>query len=549
MGDSAATGASPGGYASRVVLWLGGCVAIGFLVSIAFFFRFTAEDSYIPARYAENLVETGALVFNSGERINALTSPLHALVEAVLYRLTGATVVSYKILSVFFVALSASVLFRRFRSLPERLIGASIVLLSPPVVLWTVGGLETPLLLLLVTLVCALVFPDGPPTARRLTLAYVLGGLAFTTRFDSVLFTAPLLLHASLRHRRASGVLRSALLGALPPLAWLLFAGAYYGDLFPTSYYVKRPTFTGPVVRENSWYIFQYLVFTGLIPFAAVLAASPGFSSSLRTALPRHLRRVGSLYVGLLLMLAYGLAIATFHMMFAFRFFVPYLPAVLFLLADFLRERTAGSHRVVVPRPVSVALAAFLVFQAIHLTYTYRSSLNGLVQGIGEYRTVGVRQYSDEFMRTLRRSGEDAMAHWDRAGASRARSPRVLTFAGGIFPYTCKGAHTYETLVSYRHNCLIVVGPNWKIYGKREKDPTGAFVPAKAFDLRSSADYIHVMSPRHGSIEDHLPKPIEEYELVSDHEIFFEGQTERVQVYYDPSPSENPLPPRMSGQF
>ena len=42
-------------------------------VSTIFYFNFTAEDAYITYRYAENLVNIGALVYNEGEPINAMT--------------------------------------------------------------------------------------------------------------------------------------------------------------------------------------------------------------------------------------------------------------------------------------------------------------------------------------------------------------------------------------------------------------------------------------------------------------------------------------------
>lgn len=54
-------------------------------IGVFLFFNFTAEDAYITCRYAENLVDGGALVFNNNERINALTSPLHALLSSLLF--------------------------------------------------------------------------------------------------------------------------------------------------------------------------------------------------------------------------------------------------------------------------------------------------------------------------------------------------------------------------------------------------------------------------------------------------------------------------------
>ena len=65
-------------------------------VSAGFYFKFTAEDAYITYRYAENFVNIGSLVYNEGEPINAMTSPLHALLSAALFYLTGQTVLSIK---------------------------------------------------------------------------------------------------------------------------------------------------------------------------------------------------------------------------------------------------------------------------------------------------------------------------------------------------------------------------------------------------------------------------------------------------------------------
>jgi len=56
------------------------------------FFPLLADDAYIPARYVRQLYAGHGLVFNAGERINALTSPLHTLVLAAIAPLTSDTV-------------------------------------------------------------------------------------------------------------------------------------------------------------------------------------------------------------------------------------------------------------------------------------------------------------------------------------------------------------------------------------------------------------------------------------------------------------------------
>nr|MBC8437242.1 hypothetical protein [Planctomycetota bacterium] len=55
----------------------------------AWFSSYTAEDAFIVYRYSENLIHGNGLVFNSGEYVSALTSPLHALIVSVLYGITN----------------------------------------------------------------------------------------------------------------------------------------------------------------------------------------------------------------------------------------------------------------------------------------------------------------------------------------------------------------------------------------------------------------------------------------------------------------------------
>src|SRR6185295_11433244 len=117
-----------------------------------FYFDFTAEDAYITYRYAENFVKLGSLVYNAGEPINAMTSPLHALLSAALFYTTGQTVLSNKILAMLLLFLSTLLVWYRFRAHPQwQFLALILVLMPPSLLLWTFGGLETPILLFLAT--------------------------------------------------------------------------------------------------------------------------------------------------------------------------------------------------------------------------------------------------------------------------------------------------------------------------------------------------------------------------------------------------------------
>ena len=71
----------------------------------------------------------------------------------------------------------------------------------------------------------------------------------------------------------------------------------------------------------------------------------------------------------------------------------------------------------------------------------------------------------------------------------------------------------------------------------------------EGYDLKSmghlSADYIHLVVPLLGTLEELLPRPVLSYSLVSSHTILFDGSMESFMVFYNPEPEENRLPPRI----
>ncbi|HEX8385730.1 MAG TPA: hypothetical protein VF576_06080, partial [Rubricoccaceae bacterium] len=137
-----------------------------------------------------------------------------------------------------------------------------------------------------------------------------------------------------------------------------------------------------------------------------------------------------------------------------------------------------------------------------------------------EYTRLGAWAYAD-FMDGLRASADDVRADW--AQGPRADRPlRLFTFAAGIAPYSLPGAYVFEPLVSHRRGCDY------------------------PYHLGLSADYVHVMTPGHGTVAAQLPRATGgRYRLVSDVPLWFNGRRERVMVFRNLSPGPNPLPPRV----
>ena len=494
-------------------------VLIIIIISSIFYFNFTAEDAYITYRYAENWVNVGSLVYNVGEPINAMTSPFHAILSAALFYTTGQTVLGNKIIALLLLLFSALLVWYRFRNHPQLQLLVLVLMLMPPsVLLWTFGGLETPILLFLATITVLLADRTPPFSLTLLCVAFLLAGLAFLTRYDSILFFLPVTLHLASKARSIKHVVIALIGAAVLPVTWFAVSILYYGDLLPTSFYVKTPKGDLGGLFFNGIYIASYLLFVGIIPAIVLVFILVRSKPRIFQFLFKHFKTMWWLYLGLFLELLYGLTMATHHMMFSFRFFVPYLPSAAIILVDLIcRASETNELNLYSGRPAALLtgfLLCLLLFQLYQIAYTYTKSVNG-ISAIGEYRSLSVQDY-DQFMQLLRQEAFDIEKHWDKIKEDEARRPRIITYAAGMLPYTFRDSYIYEKLVSYRH-C-------------HQRNNQGLY-----------ADYMHILAPRLGEVDKQLPMSIDSYSLVSSYEMFFDGSNQKFLVYYNPKPEDHNL--------
>jgi hypothetical protein len=209
---------------------------------------------------------------------------------------------------------------------------------------------------------------------------------------------------------------------------------------------------------------------------------------------------------------------ATHHMMFSFRSFVPYIPSAVILVIDLLRNGMETTEVDLTTGKPAYLFTGFLVclilFQLYQNVYTYNRSING-ISLVGEYRGVGIRDYV-AFLQILSQEALDIEEHWESINEDSSRRPRIITYAAGMLPYTYSESYIYEKLVSYRH-CH------------------------KRYRQGLYADYIHIVAPRQGTVEKQLPMPEESYDLVSSYKMFFDGSMQEFLVYYNPTPREHNL--------
>jgi hypothetical protein len=283
-------------------------------------------------------------------------------------------------------------------------------------------------------------------------------------------------------------------------------------------------------LKVNTVYIVQCLTLVAILPLALVLLLSSPKRMSWFWHFVPTVRATWGIWLGIALLLGYGLLTATTHMMFAFRYFVPYMPAAAILLGElFCRQVELLSQEKKLGRlrwSFCICLPGILACSAFQVRHTYLHSVDGLVFNIGEhqigdYKQEGLKPYTASFMATVEQQAREIEAHWKTLPISQQRPMRLRTYIGGIVPYILRDAYIYEILISYRHQ------------GR--------------YNLRVSADYNQVMEPRGGLAKEELPKPIEQYQLISKHKVLFDGVWETFLVFYDPHPEPNRLPSRING--
>jgi arabinofuranosyltransferase len=248
----------PRAVPSRVArgLFVGAAIAAaGAGVYLAVRQYWMCDDAFITFRYADNLVRGHGLVFNAGERVEGYTNLLWTLWVALGIALGASAAAWAGFWGIACFAATLALLARRGWSIAR---SAAIAWPMPVAVvlaavhregaIFATSGLETSAFTLLAFAGYLLVCPVDVPSAssapervaslRRLAAAGAVLALASLTRPDGVLFAAVcgvwILGGRDLRGAVAFAAGFAALW--LPATIWRV---AYYGDLFPNTYYAK----------------------------------------------------------------------------------------------------------------------------------------------------------------------------------------------------------------------------------------------------------------------------------------------------------------------
>ena len=182
--------------------------------------HFYGDDALIYARYVRNALHGLGLVFNPGERVNALTSPFFtALLLVASWMLRGHILLAEFILGGGCFIAACVVM--------ERLVPWSGLVIAATWYFYLCLGMETPLFLLMLSLL-TLAYKE-----ERLNWIPMLALLTVLTRFEGMALVVVVGLRLVQEHRRPA--LFSYVAPAFILASYLVFNRAFYGKWLPSS--------------------------------------------------------------------------------------------------------------------------------------------------------------------------------------------------------------------------------------------------------------------------------------------------------------------------
>lgn len=211
-------------------------IAIIFIINVNYFY----DDAFISLRYIKHLKEGYGLTWNIGEKVQGYTSFLHIILIYFVDFLVNNLVLSNKIINILYYLILALILFNS-SYLKERLgkyfiLNNLTILASAPVIIWTLGGLET-ILFTILTLNAVLIYERNTYKKFELFLMSILLNLAFLTRPEAMIFVFVFIIYLARKtyHFDILFFLNPFILSGF----YLLWCVNYYGDFLPNTYYAK----------------------------------------------------------------------------------------------------------------------------------------------------------------------------------------------------------------------------------------------------------------------------------------------------------------------
>jgi arabinofuranosyltransferase len=267
---------------------LSSITAIVLFAHASYYYPFLSDDALISLRYAARLIDGEFLTWNNGEYVEGYSNLLWILMNAAIALFGIDLIVTVRLLGFICVLLIPVLfyydrIFKQGKTINDLYLGALFYSFSAPIVVWAIGGLEQPLLMLLFAFSLYLIprfFADSFNPKNILILGLTFS-LMILTRPDTPLFIVAFAI-AFIFHRsplqKPQKIIALFKILSFPIATFigqLTFRMIYYNDFLPNTAYVKI-TPSGYHLLNGLEYVFGALFF--MLPFS-IFAFKQLFSS------------------------------------------------------------------------------------------------------------------------------------------------------------------------------------------------------------------------------------------------------------------------------
>lgn len=341
---------------------------------------FIYDDAFITFRYAENIAAGHGFVYNVGERVLGVTTPLFTLLLAALAWLRLPVIGSAVMISLICSGVTAILVYRMAQSLgfgKFSCVPVTMYILFPRLIVTDTAGMETAFFTLLVT--SAFYWHHR----HRPVQATAAAAFAAFTRPEGFLVLAILGVYNLVKHPRA--VAKYAAVAAIIVVPWIVFASFYFGSPIPNSVTAKLALYHQTGIA-SAWGNLVFLMGwhrpLGIPLFLLVVVGGWWLAKTKSFGLPEILWMVG---------LVGPLAVSRTYI---FLWYITPIYPVYFLFAGAVfpllndRWQWFGRHSAVMRMAVLAVIVVVLAganYPAVRYSRLYRQTVETVHKAAGEY--------------------------------------------------------------------------------------------------------------------------------------------------------------------
>lgn len=239
---------------------------------------FFHDDAYITLRYANHWQAGSGPVWNPNERVEGYTSFLHLAVLTPLQKIGISPEGSARIVGLCsYLAIWITIVYYSYKTesnqihrLTKMLILMGTIPTAFITIAWSLGGLETPLYMLLLMSATYLftTFEQNASTSKAITVGLLLG-LCTLTRPEAALFVVITISTGLVFYKSRKISLCILLAFSILYMPYFVWRWQYYGDILPNTFYAKLGTPLTKRLQDGLYYLHTFL---RSAPWTALLA-------------------------------------------------------------------------------------------------------------------------------------------------------------------------------------------------------------------------------------------------------------------------------------